>query len=251
MNCEEIRTVIPRYMAGESDAAEAVAMEEHLASCRQCAAELEADQRVDACLREAMLEDEPDTSAVIRHVVARMEHVPWWQRYFSVGMPRFAAVGALVLLVFFVGRGVYVHQAENNIAMAAAHDHYMDLVVLKRTDWAYSGAPSAAFVQTNFPEMPDLVHMITPAGGSLEKVRLCSLKGTHYAHFVFQTPQGEVSVFLRRAPGEDTYKPGNVHDRSNGLEVAGFSSQSFVGAVVGQDGLVPAGEIAAQESRAL
>jgi len=45
MNCEEIRTVIPRYMAGESDAAEAVAIEEHLPSCRQCAAELEADQR--------------------------------------------------------------------------------------------------------------------------------------------------------------------------------------------------------------
>ena len=89
MNCEEISTVIPRYMAGESDAAEAVAIEEHLASCRQCAAELEADQRVDACLREAMLEDEPDASAVIRHVVARMEHLPWWQRYFNVGMVRF------------------------------------------------------------------------------------------------------------------------------------------------------------------
>ena len=85
----------PRYIAGESDAAETVTIEEHLASCKQCAAEVEADQRVDACLRKAMLEDEPDTSAVIRHVVARMEHVPWWQRYFSVGMLRFAAVGAL------------------------------------------------------------------------------------------------------------------------------------------------------------
>jgi len=198
-----------------------------------------------------MLEEEPDTSGVIRHVVARMEHVPWWYRYFSVGALRFAAVGALVLLVFFVGRGMYVRQAEKDIAMAAAQDHYMDLVVLKRTDWAYNGAASAAFVQTNFPETPDLVRMITPAGGSLEKVRLCSLKETHYGHFVFQTPQGEVSVFLRRVPAEDTYKPGNVHDRSNGLEVAGFSSQSFIGAVVGQDGLVPAVEIAAQASRAL
>jgi len=251
MNCEEIRTVIPRYMAGESDAAETVAIEEHLPSCRQCAAELEADQRVDACLREAMLEEEPDTSGVIRHVVARMERKPWWRRIPAVETLRFATVAALILVIFFVGRGVYVHQAEKNIAMAAAHDHYMDLVALKRTDWAYSGAPSAAFVQTNFPETPDLVRMITPARGWLEKVRLCSLKGTHYAHFVFQTPQGEVSVFLRRAPGEDAYKPGNVHDRSNGLEVAGFSSQSFVGAVVGQDGLVPTGEIAAQESRVL
>jgi len=238
-------------MAGESDGAEAVEIEEHLASCKQCAAELEADQRVDVCLREAMLEEEPDASRVIRNVVARMEHVPWWQRYFSLGMLRFAAVGALVLAVLFMGRGVYVQQAGKKIALAAAHDHYMDLVVLKRTDWAYSGVHSADFVQTNFPETPALVRMITPAGGSLEKVRLCSLKGTHYAHFVFQTPQGEVSVFLRRTLGADIYKPGNVNDRSNGLEVASFSSQSFVGAVVGKDGVVPAGEIAAQESRAL
>src|SRR5262249_16174972 len=121
-----------------------------------------------------MLEEEPDTSAVIRNVVARMEHVPWWQRYFNVGMLRFAAVGALVVLVFFVRRGVY------GFAMAAAHDHYMDLVVPKPRDWAYSGAPTAAFVQTNFPETPDLVRMITPARGPLEKVRHRNLKGTHY-----------------------------------------------------------------------
>jgi len=147
---------------------------------------------------------------------------------------------------------VYVRQMEENLAMSAAHDHYMDLVVLKRTDWAYSGASSAAFVQTNFPEAPDVVRSITPAGGSLEKVRICRLKGTPYAHFVFQTPQGEASVFLRsKRPGEGSYTPGDVHDRSNSLEVAGFSSPSFVGAVVGQDGHVPTGVIAAQARKAL
>ena len=84
--------------------AESATIEEHLASCRHCAAELDADQRVDACLREAMLEEEPDTSGVIRHVVARMEDLPWWQRYFSVGMIRVAAVCAMVLVVFLAGR---------------------------------------------------------------------------------------------------------------------------------------------------
>src|SRR6266446_1757878 len=147
MNCEEIRTVIPRYMAGESDAAETVAIEEHLPSCRQCAAELEADQRVDACLREAMLEEEPDTSGVIRHVVARMERKPWWRRIPAVETLRFATVAALILVIFFVGRGVCVHQAEKNIARAASHAHYMDLVALKRTDGPYRGPPTAAFVQ--------------------------------------------------------------------------------------------------------
>lgn len=246
MNCEEIRTVIPRYIAGQSDAAEAAATEEHLASCRHCAAELEADRQLDADLREALLEEEPDTSAVIRRVVAHVERKPWWRRVPGVRTVRIATVAALILMVLFAGRALYVHQMEKNLAMSAADDHYRDLVVLKRTDWAYSGTSSTAFVQTNFPDIPDLVRSITPAGGSLEKVRICRLKGTPYAHFVFQTPQGEASVFLRaKKPGEYTYTPGDVHDRSNGLGVAGFSSQSFVGAVVGQDGHIPTGVIAA------
>lgn len=252
MNCQEIRSVIPRYLAGESDQAEAVAIEQHLGICHQCASGLEADRQVDASLREAMLEVEPDAGAVVRRVVARIEQVPWWRRHFSVRTLRFGAVTASLVLVLALGRGMYVYQVEKGIAMAAAHDHYMDLVVLKRTDWAYSGESSTRFLQTNFPGTPDLVHSITPAGGAFEKVRICSLKGTHYAHFVFGTPQGEVSVFLRATtPGEHPYTPESVHDRSSGLQVAGFSSPAFVGAVVGEDGHVSTGEIAARTARAL
>ena len=81
--------------------------------------------------------------------------------------------------------------------------------MLKRTDWAYSSQPSAQFLQTNFPANRDVVRSITPAGGSLEKVRLCSLNGTHYAHFVFQTSAGDVSVFLRlNSPRERAYPRG-------------------------------------------
>jgi anti-sigma factor RsiW len=252
MNCEQVKTVIPRYLAGESQESEAVAIEEHLAGCDHCGADLEADRQVDASLRAAMLEEELDTSSVIRRVVARMEHVPWWRRAFAVGMLRFAAVSALVLVSLAVGHRIYVHQLEKGIAMAATHDHYMDLVVLKRTDWAYSGQSSARFVQSNFPETPELVRLITPAGGTFEKVRLCSLNGTHYAHFVFRMPAGEVSVFIRATrTDERTYTPAVVHDQTKRLEVAGFSSPGFVGAVVGQDGLVPTEMIAAQTAKVL
>jgi hypothetical protein len=128
----------------------------------------------------------------------------------------------------------------------------MDLVLLKRTDWAYSGQSSARFVQSNFPETLELVHLITPAGGTFEKVRLCSLNGTHYAHFVFRIPAGDVSVFIRATgTDESTYTPAVVHDRTKGLEVAGLFSPGFVGAVVGQDGLVPIDMIAAQAAKAL
>jgi len=80
----------------------------------------------------------------------------------------------------------------------------------------------------------------------------CSLNGTHYAHFVFRMLAGEVSVFIRaRGTDESTYTPAVVHDRTKGLEVAGVSSPGFVGAVVGQDGLVPTEMIAAQAAKAL
>jgi hypothetical protein len=244
--------VIPRYLAEESQEGEAVAIEEHLAGYDHCAADLEADRQVDASLRAAMLEEELDASSVIRRVVARMEHVPWWRRAFAIGMLRFAAVSALVLMSLAVGHRTYVYRLEKAIAMAAIHDHYMDLVVLKRTDWAYSGQSSARFLQSNFPETPELVRLITPAGGTLEKVRLCSLNGTRYAHFVFRMPAGEVSVFIRTTEVEEsTYTPAVVHDRTEGLEVAGFSSPGFVGAVVGQAGLVPTEMIAAQTAKVL
>ena len=198
-----------------------------------------------------MLEDEPDASVVVRRVVARMEVVPWWRRMFAVAPLRIVALASTILAVFVAGHQLYVHQVEKGIALAATNDHYMDLIVLKRTDWAYSGESSAQFVQSTFPGNPALVRSITPAGGTLEKVRLCHLGKTQYAHFVFQTPGGEVSVFMRaKAPGERPYQAEELHDRLHGLEVAGFTSPGFVGAVVGREG-VPAGSFAQQAATAL
>jgi hypothetical protein len=246
MNCDELRNLASRYLADESDEGEALAIENHLASCETCAAELDADRRIDASLREAMLEDEPDASALVRRVVARMQGVPWWQRVFAVAPLRIAALATAIVMVFFAGHQLYVHQMGKGIAFAATNDHYMDLVVLKRTDWAYGGESSAQFVQRTFHGNPSLLRSITPAGGTLEKVRICPLKGTQYAHFVFQTPGGEVSVFIRaRAPGERPYQAADLHDQSHGLEVAGFTSPEFVGVVVGHEG-VPARSLAQQ-----
>src|SRR5262245_57572207 len=160
MNCDELKNVASRYLAGESDEREALAVESHLASCATCAADLATDRRIDAGLREAMLEDEPDASALIRHVVARMEVVPWWRRWrgvFAVPALRVAALACAIVVLFFAGRQLYIHQMEKGIALAATSDHYRDLVILKRTDWAYSGEASAQFVQTTFPGNPDLV----------------------------------------------------------------------------------------------
>src|SRR5260221_12743577 len=110
MNCDELKSVASRYLAGESDEAEAVAVEHHLATCETCAAEMATDRRIDASLLEAMLENQPDTSTVIRRVVARMQHVPWWKRGFAFAPLRLAAFASAILVAFVSGRLLYVHQ---------------------------------------------------------------------------------------------------------------------------------------------
>jgi hypothetical protein len=73
------------------------------------------------------------------------------------------------------------------MALAAATDHYEDLVLLLHSDWEYKPEDLTRFIQAQFPQKQKLLPSITPAGVSLEKVRLCKLRGTSYAHFVFRT----------------------------------------------------------------
>jgi hypothetical protein len=97
-----------------------------------------------------------------------------------------------------------------------------------------------------------LLRSITPENAALEKVRLCNLRGTSYAHFVFKTGTVETSVFLLANPeGRAPYQAAHLSDGEHGLEVSGFSSSDLTGIVVGKQGQVPTGEIANRLAKAL
>ena len=251
LHCERTRELVPLYLAGDLRGPERAEMETHLRECEQCAMVVQADSELDGALRTAMLETTPDVSAVLGRVHERMA-APWWKRMPRLLPVRVAAVAAVVVFALIAVPRIYTHQAQRNVALAAADDHFSDLVMLRHPDWDYKPEDVTRFMQAQFPQAKDLLPSITPVGTSFEKVRLCNLRGTSYAHFVFRTGATETSVFLLPAPaGRPAYQAAHLQDGKHGLDVAGFSSAGLTGIVVGPQGAVSAGEIADRLARTL
>jgi Putative zinc-finger len=252
MNCDTVRDVLPLYLSGELKDADLADLQEHLQQCRRCAMAVNADRELDDALRTAILEETPDVSAVLSRVHEHMA-APWW-----AGMPRLlsgrvaVAVGAMILIVMISLPGFYLYQARKELALAAAGDHYSDLVLLRHPDWEHTPEEVARFMQQQFPQKQQLLRSLTPEGASFEKVRLCNVDGRLYAHFVFRTGTAETSVFLRPVPqGPARYPAARLSDGEHGLEVAGFSSLGLIGMVVSPRGVVPAREVADRLAKTL
>lgn len=244
MNCDSVQALLPLYLAGELTGEELAAMQHHIEECEACTLAVSADRQLDDMLRTAMLEHSPDVSAVLQRVHEEMA-TSGWKRMLHVRSFRFAALAAIVVLAAVLGVSSFrTHQAQRTMALAAANDHYSDLVLLRHPDWAYQPQDVARFMLKEFPRQ-DLLAAITPQGAVFEKVRLCNLGGTQYAHFVFRTGSTETSVFL--VPnGQAGNRHDSIHlaDAGHGLEASGFSSTYMTGVVVGNQGQVQTQEIA-------
>jgi len=246
MNCESVQELLPLYLSGELTGKELALVQHHMEACATCTQSLSADRQLDDVLRTAMLEHSPDVSAVLQRVHAKMA-VPAWRRLLHVRSLRIAALAAMVVLAAVLGVSSFrTHQMQRTIALAAANDHYSDLVLLRHPDWAYQPQDVARFMLKEFSRQ-DLLPAITPQGALFEKVRLCNLGGTQYAHLVFRTGSTETSVFL--IPNEHARNINDsIHlaDAGHGLEASGFSSTNMTGVVVGNKGKVQTQEIANQ-----
>lgn len=244
MNCDSVQELLPLYLSGELTGEELTAMQHHLEACEACTLALSADRELDDMVRTAMLEHSPDVSAVLQRVHGEMA-ASGWKRMLRGRSLRFAALAAIVVLAAALGVSSFLaHQAKRTMALAAANDHYSDLVLLRHPDWAYQPQDVAQFMLKEFPRQ-DLLAAITPRDAVFEKVRLCNLGGTQYAHFVFRTGSTETSVFL--VPnGSVSNRHNSIHlaDAGHGLEASGFSSAYMTGVVVGNKGQVQTEEIA-------
>jgi len=244
MNCESVQDLLPLYLSGELTGEGLAAVQHHIKACEACAQSLSADRQLDDVLRTAMLEHSPDVSAVLQRVHGKMA-TSGWKRMLHVRSLRLAALAAMVVLVAVLGVSSFrARQVQRTTAMAAANDHYSDLVLLRHPDWAYQPDDVARFMLEEFSRQ-DLLAVITPQGAVFEKVRLCNLGGTQYAHFVFRTGATETSIFLI-PNGQAGNKRESIHlaDAGHGLEASGFSSEHLSGVVVGDKGQVQTQEIA-------
>ena len=244
MNCESVQDLLPLYLSGELTGEELSAVQQHIEACEACARSLSADRQLDDMLRSAMLEHSPDVSAVLQRVHEEMA-TSGWKRMLHVRSLRFVALAALVVLAAALGVSSFrVHQAQRTMAIAAANDHYSDLVLLRHPDWAYQPQDVARFMLKEFSRQ-DMLAAITPKDAVFEKVRLCNLGGTRYAHFVFRTGSTETSVFLvPNGQARNRHDSIYLADAGHGLEASGFSSTYMTGVVVGNKGQVQTQEIA-------
>jgi hypothetical protein len=245
MNCDRVHDLLPLYLSGELKGEELAGLQLHVEGCERCAMAVSADRELDDAFRTAMLEEAPDVSGVLRRVHARMTS-PWWKRMPRLVSVRMAVAVAMILVIALLGLPwLYVHQLQRTMALEAVNDHYGDLVLLRHPDWASQPEDVARFMQEQFPQRQDLLRSITPRSATFEKVRVCNLRGTSYAHFVFSTGAGETSVFLLANPrGRNQYQAAHLADGGHGLEVTGFSSSGMTGMVVGKQGSVATEEIA-------
>lgn len=250
MNCDSVRDVLPLYLSGELRDEEAAQVKFHLRECSQCAMAALTDSELDSALRTAILEETPDVSEVLgrvrERIAASSRKGPRPVSVWMVGMTAIAAIAVFVLIAL---PRFYMHQVQKNTAMAAADDHYQDLVLLRHQDWEYKPEDVTRFLRRQFPQKRNLLSSITPEGAVFEKVRLCNLRGSSYAHFIFRAGGGEISIFLLPNPdGSSPVQAGGLNDREHGLDVAGFSSAGLTGMVVGQHSSVPTLKIADQLS---
>lgn len=244
MNCESVQDLLPLYLSGELTGPALGAVQRHIDSCELCSQALSADRELDDTLRTAMLENSPDVSVVLDRIHAGMT-AAGWKRMLHVGWVRVSVLAATSVVIAVLAVSIFhARQVQRSMALAAATDHYSDLVLLRHPDWAYRTQDVARFMREQFPQQ-DLLAVITPKGASFEKVRLCNLGGTQYAHFVFRTGATETSVFL--LPNDRTgnrHDPIHLADAGHGLEVSEFSSPQLTGMVVGNKGQIPTQEIA-------
>jgi hypothetical protein len=198
-----------------------------------------------------MLERSPDVSVVLQRVQAEMA-TPGWKRMLHVGWLGAGALVATIVLIAALSVSIFnARQVQRAVGLAAANDHYSDLVLLRHPDWLYQPQEVAGFMQEQFPQQ-DLLPAITPNDSTFEKVRLCNVGGTQYAHFVFRTGSTETSVFL--LPNNKPQKRhDSIHlaDAGHGLEVSEFSSPELTGMIVGNKGQVPTERIASRLAGAL
>ena len=216
MNCSDIHELAPLYVCGELDAAHAAEFDVHLRQCPSCLQEIEAQSRLDARLRQALLTEDVDVARVNRRVRERMAAESAQPSVVAVRPPGHrwlrAAVGIAAAFLLAVAGYLTFPGRFAKVYADAAEDHQMEVVEHGPRQWTTDPAELAALEQRlgislNVPE--------ELAGGyHLEHGKICRLDDQLYLHLVYTNGTTEFSLFLRPRDGERL--TGRISGASNG-----------------------------------
>ena len=216
MNCSDIHELAPLYVCGELDAAHAADFDVHLKQCPSCLHEIEAQSRLDARLRQALLAEDVDVVRVNRRIRERMAQETVEPSVVSVE-PRGnrwlkAALGIAAAFVLAVAGYFSFPGRFARVYADAAQDHQMEVVDHGPRHWTTDPTELAALEQRLgiSLQVPEQL-----AGGyHLEHGKICRLDGQLYLHLVYTDGTSEFSLFLRPRDGERL--TGRISGSSNG-----------------------------------
>jgi anti-sigma factor RsiW len=216
MNCSDIHELAPLYVCGELDAVHSAEFDVHLKQCSSCLDEVEAQSRLDARLRQALLAEDVDVGRVNRRIRERMAREtvhpgvvpvrPRGHRWLK------AALGIAAALVLALAGYLALPGRFAKVYADAAQDHQLEVVEHGPRHWTTDPAELAALEQRlgislNVPEE-------LGGGYHLEHGKICRLDGQLYLHLVYTDGTTEFSLFLRPRNGERL--TGRISGASNG-----------------------------------
>lgn len=153
------------------------------------------DELMDAQLRDAILAEPIDTTALDAHIRKQIA-AEVSQRKIQRGK-WIAAAGIAALLLIAVG-GYWFLPNRGSAAMCAdaARDHRVEVVEHQRRDWLTDAAAiDALAVQRGLSALA--AQAMAPAGYRLERGKLCRLGGRVFLHLVYSNGAREFSLYLR------------------------------------------------------
>jgi anti-sigma factor RsiW len=212
MNCKDIAALSSQYLSGELDMPRSAAFAEHLRTCRQCAAELEQQTRIDAMLRNSILSEAVDTTALNQRV---RQQIAFERPAFSFRpLALIAGIAATLLVAFIAYRIAFVSVAPP-LCEAAARDHIKEVTGRQHRNWLTDSKAIADLAQRN--GLPgSFVAALAPAGYHLEHAKLCRLDGRLFLHIVYADGTTEFSTYLR--PRDSQPLPAAIQETDSGRE---------------------------------
>jgi anti-sigma factor RsiW len=224
MNCSDIHELAPLYVSGELDAAHAAGFDAHLKNCLSCLDEIEAQSRLDARLRQALLAEDVDVVRVNRRIRERMAAETAQPSGVSVaprGRPWMkAAWGIAAAFVLTLAGYLTLPGRFEKVYADAAQDHRLEVVDHGLRRWTTDPTELAALEQ-RLGISWDVPHQL--AGGyHFEHGKICRLDGQLYLHLVYTDGTTEFSLFLRPRDGERL--TGRISGASNGRLLRASSS---------------------------
>jgi len=144
---------------------------------------MESDHEFDQQLRDAILAEPVDTSALDARIRSHTR---------SVGRGKWiAAIGIAALLALAIGGYFWFPKRSEIVCSDAQRDHRIEIVESSPRKWLTQPQAIQALAAKQSVPLPQ------PAGYNLQRGKLCRLGGHVFLHLVYSDGSHEVSLFLR------------------------------------------------------